>query len=266
MTIATDSGMRAKIRRDSMKRLHSLLTAVLAGVLTGLGAPAFAEHWDSGTVRDWRWEQIAPLFPHTSGSRWTYALSGKQYAHGGELQVEVKGTQHVPHLKQDALLIDESHASGIPGADPEVMPVLYYAREGYLVRDTAHIYSNPQRTSLMSTGNLGEAVVPILPLWRQVEGTDWKPVDEEHWGRAARLAIAYHVHPEKREMVTVKAGEYRDCVPVEGTVNRGDGSGYRYQEWYAPGVGLVKATTTDLQSGEVLVHKELVSFRSGLTK
>jgi hypothetical protein len=248
-----------------MKRLLGSVL-VVSSVFFGLSSLTLAESPDATATTDRWWEQVAPLFPHTSGSRWTYALSGKQYAHGGELQVEVKGTQHVPHLKQDALLIDESHASGIPGADPEVMPVLYYAREGYLVRDTAHIYSNPQRTSLMSTGNLGEAVVPILPLWRQVEGTDWKPVDEEHWGRAARLAIAYHVHPEKREMVTVKAGEYRDCVPVEGTVNRGDGSGYRYQEWYAPGVGLVKATTTDLQSGEVLVHKELVSFRSGLTK
>ena len=246
-----------------MKRVLGLSALVASSVFFGLSSLTLATSPDATATTEQWWEQVVPLFPHTPGSRWTYALSGKQYARGGELQVEVKGTQHVPHLKQDALLIDESHASGIPGADPEVMPVLYYAREGYLVRDTAHIYSNPQRTSLMSTGNLGEAVVPILPLWQQGEGTDWKPVDEEHWGRAARLAIAYHVHPEKREMVTVKAGEYRDCVPVEGTVNRGDGSGYRYQEWYAPGVGLVKATTTDLQSREVLVHKELVSFRSG---
>src|SRR5215204_2521382 len=160
-----------------MKRLLGSVL-VVSSVFFGLSSLTLAESPDATATTDRWWEQVAPFFPHTSGSRWTYALSGKQYAHGGELQVEVKGTQHVPHLKQDALLIDESHASGIPGADPEVMPVLYYAREGYLVRDTAHIYSNPQRTSLMSTGNLGEAVVPILPLWRQVEGTDWKPVDE----------------------------------------------------------------------------------------
>jgi len=63
--------------------------------------------------------------------------------------------------------------------------------------------------------------------------------------------------------VAVKAGEYKDCVPVEGTVNREDGSGYRYQEWYAPVVGLVKSTTTDLLKGEVLLHKELVSSHVG---
>ncbi|GEM_PF-4383026 len=49
-------------------------------------------------------------------------------------------------------------------------------------------------------------------------------------------------------------------------VNRGDGGGYHYQEWYAPGVGPVKSTTTDLLSGEVVLHKELVRFQSGLTQ
>jgi hypothetical protein len=177
----------------------------------------------------------------------------------------VKGTQHVPHLQQDALLIDEVHPSGTPGTSPEVVPVLYYAREGYLVRDTAYIYSNPQRTSLISTGNLGEAVAPILPLDLQKDGTDWQPVDDEHWGKASRLDVTSHFRSGK-ETVVVKAGTYPDCVKVEGTVTRGDGSGYRYQEWYAPGVGLVKSTTTDLLNGEVLLHKELVSFRSGPTK
>jgi hypothetical protein len=119
--------------------------------------------------------------------------------------------------------------------------------------------------SLLSTGNLGEAVAPILPLWPKNDGTDWRPVDVEHWGEASRLDIGYHFHPEK-ETVAVKAGEYTDCVRAEGTVRRGDGSGYRYHEWYAPGVGLVKSTTADLQSGEVLLRKELTSFQAGSTK
>jgi len=160
--------------------------------------------------------------------------------------MEVKGQQHMPHLKQEMLLVEETHPPIATDTTPEILPVLYYPREGYLVRDTTHIYSNPQRTSLMSTGNLGEAVTPTLPLWRHNNGTDGKPVDEKHWAKTSKLNIAYHIHPKKRETVAVKAGEYKDCVPVEGTVNRGDGSGYRYQEWYAPGVGLVKSTTTDL--------------------
>ncbi len=249
-----------------MKRLLSLSALVVSGVFFGLSTLTLAESPDAKVATDQWWEQVVPLFPHTSGTRWVYVLSGKPYAHGGELHAEVKGRQYVPDLKQEALLVEETHPAAATDTSLDIMPVLYYLREGYLVRDTAHIYSNPQHTSFVSTGNLGEAVTPILPLWRHVDGTDWKPVDEEHWARAARLDIAYHIHPEKRETVTVKAGEYKNCVPVEGTVNRGDGSGYRYQEWYAPGIGLVKATTTDLQSGEVLVHKELVSFQTGIGK
>ena len=107
MEIATDSVVHTKIRRDNMKRLHSLFTAALAGVLVGLSSAAFAEHQDSSTAKDWRWEQIEPLFPHAPGTRWVYALSGKQYANDRELHVEVKSQQHVPHLKQEVLNDDE---------------------------------------------------------------------------------------------------------------------------------------------------------------
>ena len=198
MAIATDSVMCTKIRKDNMKRLHSLFPMALAGVLAGLSSAAFAEHQDSSTTKDWRWEQIEPLFLHGPGTRWVYALSGKQYANDSELHVEVKGQQHVPHLKQEVLPVEETHPATATDTTPEILPVLYYPREGY---------------------------------------------------------IAYHIHPEKRETVAVKVGEYKDCAPVKGTVNRGDGSGYRYQEWYAPGVGLVKSTTTNLLNGEVLLHK-----------
>lgn len=245
-----------------MKRVFSLSAVILGSALIGFGTPAFAGRQDSHAGKEWRWEQIEPLFPHALGTRWVYAVSGKWYANGGELRAEVRGTQHVLHLKKDAVLIDETHPGVALGTPSEVLPVLYYASEGYLVRDTAYIYSNPQRTSLISTGNLGEAVAPILPLDLKKGGTDWQPVDEEQWGKASRLDVTSHFRSEQ-EMVAVKAGTYPECVKVEGTVARGDGSGYRYQEWYAPGVGLVKSTTTDLLNGEVLLHKELVSFHVG---
>ena len=191
-----------------MKRFLGLSAFVFSCVFFGLSSLTLAESDTKVTTDRW-WEQVVSLFPHTSGNRWVYGLSGKQYAGGGELQVEVKGRQHVPDLKQDALLVEETYPAAAADASPDIMPVLYYPRKGYLVRDTSYIYSNPERTSLLATGNLGEAVVPLLPLWQQIEGRDWKPVEEEYWGSAARLAIAYHLHPEKRETVTVKAGEYK---------------------------------------------------------
>jgi len=243
-----------------MKRMLWLWVTALGSVFYATSNLALAGHQDPKTAQDWRWEDLEALFPHTPGTRWVYALSGKQYINGGELQVEVKGRQHLPPLKQEVLLVDETHPAAVTDSSPEVIPVLYYPREGYLVRDTAHIYSNPQRTSLMSTGNLGEAVMPVLPLWQHVDGTDWKPVDTEHWGRASRLSLAYHIHPEKRETVTLKSGSYQDCVLVAGSVNRGEEDGYRYQEWYAPGVGLVKSVTADLRTNQVIAQKELISF------
>jgi hypothetical protein len=242
-----------------MSRLLSYPLRIAAGAVVVLCAVAFVGHQCANAATEWRWRSVEPLFPHTPGNRWVYALSGKYYTSGGELHTEVKGIHESPSLKQNALVIDEVYSVGDPGAASDVAPVLYYPREGYLVRDTSHIYSNPQRTSLISTGNLGEAVAPVLPLWPNADGTDWQPVGAESWGKASRLSIAYRFHPE-RETVSINSGEYKDCMRIEGMIDRGDGSGYRYQEWYAPGIGLIKSTTTDLQGGVVLLHKELVNF------
>jgi hypothetical protein len=244
-----------------MKRIMQLSVTLMISLALSVSSSAIAERENAKAENTWQWENLTPLFPHTPGMRWSYVLSGKQHPNGGQLQVEVKGRQQVPHLKQEVLLFDETYLVAATGAVLEIVPVLYYPHEGYLVRDTAHIYSNPQRTTLMSTGNLGEAVSPVLPLWKHANGADWQPVDAEHWAKAANLTIAYHVHPEKREALTVKAGTYAECVKIDGTVSRGEGEGYRYQEWYAPNVGMVRSVTTDLKSGEVLSHKELVSFQ-----
>jgi hypothetical protein len=160
-----------------MKRLLGLSTFIVSSVFFGLSSLTLAESPDATATTDRWWEQVVPLFPHTSGKRWIYVLSGKQSVNSEELHAEVKGQTPLPHLKQEALLVEETHPAAVADASPDIMPVLYYPREGYLVRDTSYIYSNTQRTSLISTGNLGEVVRPILPLWRQVERTDWKPVD-----------------------------------------------------------------------------------------
>jgi hypothetical protein len=165
----------------------SALVTAATFILVSSALANHAPTTDGG--KGWRWEQLSSIFRHTPGIRWVYAVTGRPYPNGGELRVEVKGRQYLPHLKQDVLLKDEAHAATNGGAVTEVVPVLYYPRQGYLVRDTAHIYSNPQRTSLMSTGNLGEAAARVLPLWKHLDGTAWQPVDTEHWGTAANLRL-----------------------------------------------------------------------------
>ena len=241
-----------------MQPIGKLSIIALCCMVLALGSFAAADH-HSSEGGNWRWEEVQSLFPHKPGQQWVYTVSGKHYPDGGELQRTVRGKRLVSHLVQEAVLIDEIHSTGPAGTTPETLPVLYYPREGYVVRNTSYIYASTNRTNLVATGNLGEAVSPVLPLWPKNDGTDWQPVSAEHWGKASRLDIRHRFHPDK-EAVTVKSGTHADCVRIEGTVTRGDGSGFLYEEWYAPGVGLVKSTTTDLQSGTVLMHKELVSF------
>lgn len=243
-----------------MNRARWLSLLLCSTLLVGVPMSVLADRHTTKAPKGWHWQKLAPLFPHVPGSRWVYAVSGRQYPNGGELHIQVKGHQHLPSLKQEVLLFEETHPKATADATPEITPILYYPREGYLVRDTSYIYSNPQRTSLLSTGNLGEAVSPVLPLWRNLDGSDWKPVALEHWGKAANLDISYRIDPRKRVRIAVQAGEYTDCVLIEGAVKRTADDGYRYHEWYAPGVGMVKGAVSDMKTGEILALKELVSF------
>lgn len=212
------------------------------------------------------WQQVAPLFPHTPGSRWIYRLSGAWYETEAELSVEVKGQHHVPHLQLDAVVLDEAHPGVTPTAPKDVLPVLYYPHEGYLVRNTNHVYGNNERTTLVSTGTIGESSAPVFPLdligKSENQNAEWQEAQIGEWGEEAQLSTLYRFGPEQ-EPVVVTAGTYTDCLRVETKITRTSGRGFHYTEWYAPGVGMVKSTTTNLVSGKVVEQKELVAFQFG---
>lgn len=105
-----------------MKRILSVIESVIEGsLILGLSSFAFAGHEYGKEQQAWQWKHIESLFPHTPGSKWVYALSGKQHTHGGELQVEVKGLQFSAQLKKDVLLIDERHPSATSDTEPEIV-------------------------------------------------------------------------------------------------------------------------------------------------
>ena len=212
------------------------------------------------------WQQVAPLFPHTPGSRWVYTLSGAWYDTPAELGVEAKGQQHIPHLQLHAVVLDEAHPGVTPTAPKDVLPVLYYPHEGYLVRNTNHVYGNNARTTLVSTGTIGESSAPVFPIDLAGKGenqsAEWQEVWVGEWGEEAQLSTLYRFGPEQ-EPVVVKAGTYTGCLRVETKLVRASGRGFHYTEWYAPGVGMVKSTTTNLVSGKIVEQKELVAFQLG---
>ena len=212
------------------------------------------------------WQQVATLFPHTPGSRWVYRLSGVWYDAEAELSVEVKGQQHIPHLQLNAMVLDEAHPGVAPTAPKDILPVLYYLHEGYLVRNTNHVYGNNERTILISTGTLGESFAPVFPLnladKSENRGEEWQEVRIGEWGDVSQLTTLYRFGSEPGPVV-VKAGTYSDCLRVETKITRTSGRGFHYTEWYTPGVGMVKSTTTDLVSGKIVEQKELVAFQLG---
>ena len=212
------------------------------------------------------WKQVAALFPHTPGSRWIYRLSGAWYETEAELSVEVKGQHHVPHLQRDAVILDEAHPGVTPTAPKDILPILYYFHEGYLVRNSNHAYGDNERTNLVSTGTIGESFAPVLPLDLASRSADpseeWQEVWVGEWGEEAQLSSLYRFEPEQ-EPVVVTAGTYTDCLRVETKLVRASGRGFHYTEWYAPSVGMVKSTTTDLVSERIVEQKELVAFQLG---
>ena len=77
--------------------------------------------------------------------------------------MEVKGQQHIPYLQRDVVILDEAHPGVTPTAPKDILPILYYFHEGYLVRNSNHAYGDNERTNLVSTGTIGESFAPVLP-------------------------------------------------------------------------------------------------------
>jgi hypothetical protein len=74
-----------------------------------------------------------------------------------------------------------------------------------------------------------------------------------------------------REAVRVRAGVFRDCLRVESESVLDSRSArstnkeiaFRYVDWYAPGVGLVKSEVHAVERASPITSLELISFRDG---
>ena len=244
---------------------------VAMSLVCGNGEYTSAESGEASATN--AWQQVAPLFPHTPGSRWVYTLSGEWYDKEAELSMEVKGQQYVPRLKLDVVVFEEAHPGVTPTAPKDILPVLYYPYGGYLVRNTNHVYGDDERTTLVSMGTIGESFAPVFPLaliGNNAESgdepsKDWQKVEVDKWGEMSQLDTQYRFVPEK-EPIAVQADEYADCMRAETKIARVSGRGFQYTEWYAPGVGMVKSTTMDLKSGMIVEQKDLIKFQAAETE
>lgn len=201
------------------------------------------------------------LFPLRPGNRWTYELSGDWYERPQHLVVEVKGLQAVPRLQKDVMVVDETHPGVDPKAPRDVLPVLYSLNEGYLVRNTNHVYANDDRSTMVATAIIGESFAPVLPMDPEKKTVGWKNMNMGRMATMSELSTLYRVG-RAPEAVIVNAGKFEGCIRAETKIERVSGRGFLYSEWYAPAVGMVKSVTKELPGGRLVEKKELLEMNS----
>ena len=136
---------------------------------------------------------VKSYFPLRPGNRWTYELSGDWYKRPQHLVVEVKGLQAVPRLQKDVMVVDETHPGVDPKAPRDVLPVLYSSREGYLVRNTNHVYANDERSTMVATAIIGESFAPVLPMDLEKKSVGWKNMNMGRRATMSELDTQYRV-------------------------------------------------------------------------
>jgi hypothetical protein len=209
------------------------------------------------------------VFPLKPGSAWTYQVrdvAGRVAA----FTMRVRGDVEVDSAGTKATLVEES--GGIPGErslESGSDFVAYYSREGIIFRLPWRAGPTPSLASATTAGE-GEPVVPRDPHRRS-----------RFEGRYGVLAIEgpplYELSSESRvvaseDAVTVPAGTFPHCIRVDTRVSARAPSRFAtpeivhyYEEWYAPGIGLVRqrSAVDDDGARRDVLDVELASFDAG---
>ena len=221
-----------------------------------------------GTVRS-QVDGAGDVFPLRPGSAWTYQVrdvSGRTAA----FKMRVRGDVDVDAAGTRATLVEET--GGMPGAralDRESDLVAYYSREGIVFR-------LPWRWGAAGGVDVARSLAEAEPVVSR------DPRRQTRWeGHYDVLAIdgppLYEVASESRvaasdERVTVPAGTFSHCVRVETRIAARTPSRvepteivHYFEEWYAPGVGLVRQRSAVDVGGKRrdVLSVELAAFDRG---
>ena len=89
-------------------------------------------------------ESVTDFFPLTAQSRWIYDVNDKSQAHPFTITDTVIGQRYIPSLNLLGTLVDEY--CSLEGAD-EKTPIMFFDRDGYLVKVSALVYSRSDITA-----------------------------------------------------------------------------------------------------------------------
>ncbi len=197
-------------------------------------------------------------FPMEANRVWDYRLYDLGGHHAWPISVRSRGPRFVPQLKRVVAIFDEEYPD-------QIVPVAFFLDGGFLQSEIGLGYDRGDRMSRLPIGTEPMRLMPVPP----VVGMRWA-YSEGVFSGAGKLdpilAIRWTGVIHAEESVEVPAGIFRDCLRVESVAAHQVASGdetrqFRYVDWYAPGVGLVKSEYSFGDSGATLFRIELVRHR-----
>jgi hypothetical protein len=212
--------------------------------------------------------ESADLFPLRPGTFWVYQVRSAT----GEVSLQrvvVRGPAMLRSVGLPGIIVEES--GGVSGElvlDVDWHPVAYYRRGDFLYKHSGVTYVD-RRLEEIRLGLGEEKVLPSDPVRYPAWESDFEVF---HVGPDETYTVrTYSIAEPESEAVRVRAGTFSGCVRVETRsvlLPRSRNSGasqivYRYLDWYAPGVGIVKTIAEIPGAPRPVLESELVSFRPG---
>jgi len=239
------------------RRVRACMGGLLAGLLLGgCGGPGTSEESQAMRV------DPAEFFPLVEGAVWTYQLSGLAPL-PIEVVVRARGLRSVPGLESELFIIDESTDASVGFA--AVAPVGYLEIGDYLGRYLGLDYDG-DRLRLLG----GEDPARFLPLL-QVPSAE--SGGEHRWEERSRIfelpeadgaEQRWSYRAARISSLRVPAGEFQDVLRVESEFFDDPASAeasLRFEDFYAPHVGLICSRTLDLRAdGRVSVEQLLLRY------
>ena len=215
------------------------------------------------------------FFPLHSEDTWVYDVVRPLHNERTRMTVRVRGDRYIQPLGRRCQLVDETYAAGTTAlglssgaaAQPELYPVAYCHKDGYLFRALSLEYDGREIRDI----GLGSSEERFLPDGLRSD-LSWDSVTTAY---NLGGGTTYGVHQTHRTVleavpINVPAGWFNGCVRVETVaLHQGQHEGkydgdpivWYYTDWYAPNVGLIRTTqSTRPDGGPPTAQIELVSY------
>lgn len=206
----------------------------------------------------------AEFFPLAKYNSWTHRVtfSGGDYLY---YMTETVIKDKLPLLQGESYVVAEEYEPLTDKAPRAKSTVAYFRKDGFLHR---YPWLDSSGDEVWDT-QLGQGAERILPspylgdkTWQIDMKTNAWPLDG---GQSMTASAKAWIDPEE---VSVPAGVFRDCLRVETTTanqyvdGQNDPKNYRlhYVEWYAKGVGLVRAISNEGEGTPTKSVTELVWY------